>query len=172
MNVALHSRTGRSMAAGLLPAMLLALLTLQAAAGSSGEPVALPITTASGRALATSDVVLRAGDSVATVTLENTPAAEEFAAMLPLQVTLHDPMGEAKSGRLPDAIDVRGAARMVDLEVGSLYYWPPSGDIGIVYDDLTESVPPPGAVRLGSVDTGLGTIASAGNQFDVSIDLR
>jgi hypothetical protein len=161
------------MAAGLVPAALLALLTLQAAAaGSSGEPVVRPISTASGRTPVTSDVVLRVGESVATVTLENTPAAEQFAAMLPLQLTWHDPMGQAKSGRLPDAIDVHGAERVVDLEVGSIYYWPPSGDIGVVYDVLTESVPPPGAVRLGYVDAGLATIASAGNRFDVTIDLR
>ena len=36
-------------------------------------------------------------------------------------------------------------------------------------DALGESVPPPGLVRLGGVDTGLSAIASAGNDFTMTI---
>ena len=60
--------------------------------------------------------------------------------------------------------------RVVDPEVADIYYWPPSGDIAIIYDDLGQSIPPPGMVRLGSVDSGLDAIASAGNRFTVWID--
>ncbi|MEV4171256.1 hypothetical protein [Nonomuraea sp. NPDC049709] len=35
---------------------------------------------------------------------------------------------------------------------------------------LGQSVPPPGLVRLGSVDSGLDDLASAGNRFTVRID--
>jgi hypothetical protein len=79
-------------------------------------------------------------------------------------------MGQAKTGRLPHPIDVSGANRVVDLDVADISYWPPSGDIGIFYDDLGKSVPPPGMVRLGSVDSGLDAIATAGNRFTVWID--
>jgi hypothetical protein len=34
---------------------------------------------------------------------------------------------------------------------------------------LGESVPPPGLVRLGTVNTGLSAIASAGNDFTLTI---
>ena len=54
--------------------------------------------------------------------------------------------------------------------MADIYYWPPSGDIAIIYDDLGQSIPPPGMVRLGSVDSGLDAIASAGNRFTVWID--
>jgi len=45
----------------------------------------------------------------------------------------------------------------------------PSAAIGIVDDDLGQSVPPPGMVRLGVVDSGLDIIGSAGNRFTVRI---
>jgi hypothetical protein len=114
-------------------------------------------------------VVLRVGGGVATATLDDTPAAREFAAMLPLQLNLRDPMGQAKSSQLPRRIDVSGVELVFDPSVGEIYYWPPSGDIGIFYDDLGQSVPPPGMVRLGVVDSGLDEIASAGNRFTVRI---
>ncbi|MFF3442374.1 cyclophilin-like fold protein [Streptosporangium sp. NPDC002721] len=115
-------------------------------------------------------IVLRTGDGLATATLAATPAARGFAAMLPLRLTLHDPMGQAKSGRLPHRIDIPGATRVVDPDVAGIYYWPPSGVVAIVYDDLGRSVPPPGMVRLGSVDRGLDALARAGNRFTVWID--
>ena len=59
--------------------------------------------------------------------------------------------------------------RVLGPEVAGLYDWPPSGDVGIVYDDLGQTVPPPGMVQLGTVTSGLRTIASAGNRFTVSI---
>ena len=79
-------------------------------------------------------------------------------------------MGQAKSGRLPAPLTVADAARVIDPDVAGLYYWPPSDDIGIFYDDLGQTVPPPGMVQLGTVTSGLSTIASAGNRFVVSIE--
>jgi hypothetical protein len=113
---------------------------------------------------------VRVPSGLATVTLDDTPAARVFAAMLPLRLTLHDPMGQAKSGRLPSAIDVAGAATDLDPKVGELYYWAPSHTVAVFYDDLGQSVPPPGLVRLGVVDSGLPSISSAGNRFPVRIE--
>jgi hypothetical protein len=115
-------------------------------------------------------VVLSVDGGIAAATLDDTSAAREFARMLPLRLTLHDPMGQAKSGKLPNRISAVGPERVADLDVGGIYYWPPNGAIAVVYDDLGQSVPPPGAVRLASVGSGLGVIASAGNQFTVWID--
>ena len=115
-------------------------------------------------------VVLRLPDGAASATLADAAAARAFAAQLPLQLTLRDPMGQAKSGRLPAPLPVADADRTIDPELGGLYYWPPSGDIGIVYDDLGQTVPPPGMVRLGTVTSGLGTIGSAGHRFPVLVE--
>jgi hypothetical protein len=78
-------------------------------------------------------------------------------------------MGQAKSGHLPTALAVTDAERVIDPEVAGLYYWPPSGDSAIVYDDLDQTVPP-GMIELDTVSRRLPTIAAAGNRFTVTID--
>jgi hypothetical protein len=109
-------------------------------------------------------LTLHVGDEVATATLENTAAAQRFASMLPLDVTLRDAMGQAKSGRLPQPLEVSVAERVLDPEVLGIYYWPPSGRIAIFHEDLGHLVPPPGLVRLGTVDSGLDVVTSVGSQ--------
>jgi hypothetical protein len=147
--------------------------TLSASGGSAiaVDPRAAAQSAESARSAESVPVVLRVGGGgVVTATLDDTPTARQFAAMLPLRLDLHDPMGQAKSGRLARAIDVSGADRVVDPRVGEIYYWPPSGDIAIFYADLDQSVPAPGLVRLGVVGSGLDAIASAGNRSTVWID--
>jgi hypothetical protein len=116
-------------------------------------------------------IVLRFGDEFATATLSDTPAAREFAAMLPLQLKLRDPMGQAKSGPLPRPIGAVGGDPVFDPAVGEIYYSPPSSTFAIFYDDLGQSIPDPGLVRLGTVDTGSDRIAEASNRSTVQIYL-
>ena len=116
-------------------------------------------------------VVLRLSNGLATATLDDTPAARGFAAMLPLQLELHDPMGQAKSGPLPRRIDSASGAPVFDPAVGEIYYSAPSNTFAIFYDDLGQSIPNPGLVRLGTVDSSTDRIAEAGNRFTVQIYL-
>ena len=54
---------------------------------------------------------------------------------------------------------------------GGIYYWPDTATLAVYYDDLGQSVPPPGLIRLGTVDTGVvDEIAEAGGLFTVRID--
>ena len=116
-------------------------------------------------------VVLRFGDETAAATLADTPAARELAAMLPLELDLRDPMGQAKSGPLLRPLDVSGTDPVFDPAIGQIYYSAPSSTFAVFYTDLGQSVPEPGLVRLGAVDTDLERIADAGNRFTVRIDL-
>jgi hypothetical protein len=116
-------------------------------------------------------VVLWFGNESAAATLANTPAAREFAAMLPLDLDLRDPMGQAKSGPLPRPLDVGGVEPVFDPAVGQIYYSTHSSTFAVFYDDLGQSVPAPGLVRLGAVDTGMDLIAEAGNRVPVRINL-
>jgi hypothetical protein len=116
-------------------------------------------------------VVLRLTNGLATATPDDTPAAREFAAMLPLQLKLRDPMGQAKSGTLPRPLDATGVERVFDPAVGEIYYSAPSSTFAIFHDDLGQSIPDPGLVRLGVLDSGLDAIESAGNRFTVQIYL-
>jgi hypothetical protein len=136
------------------------------AASTSGTPVAsMP---ASGDP-ASLRIELVVGDEIATATLHDTPEARAFVATLPVSVDMEDPFGQAKTGQLPRELDVEDATRSLSYRAGDLSYWSPSGKLAIVYDALNQSVPPPGLIRLGTVDTGLGAIASSGNDFTMTI---
>jgi hypothetical protein len=168
-------RSRLSRAAALIPTTAAVILATALAVGTVNRPgpatsSAPSVTRSAADSSDGMQVVLLLSDGTATATLEDTAAAREFAALLPLRLTLRDPMGQAKSGRLPRPLAVAGADRVIDPDAAGLYYWPPSGDIGIFYDDLGQTVPPPGMVPLGTVISGLPIIASAGNRFTVSIE--
>jgi hypothetical protein len=136
---------------------------------SSANTPSAPIRTSSDRGGAAGRIELVVGDKTATATLADTPEARAFAAKLPVSVEMHDGFGQAKTGRLPGKLGIDDAARARSYAAGDLSYWSPSGKIAVVYDPLGESVPPPGLVRLGSVHAGLSAIASAGNDFAMTI---
>jgi hypothetical protein len=115
-------------------------------------------------------VVLRFGGHAVTATLTDTPPSRQFTAMLPVTVQLKDAWGQAKSGRLPHPLAVEGDERVHDPTPGGIYFWPPSEMIALYYDDLGQTVPDPGLVRLGVVEAGLASLASAGNRVTVRIE--
>jgi hypothetical protein len=131
----------------------------------SGSP------SATAHATAGVPVVLQFGDRVATATLTDTPEARQFAAMLPVTVDLKDVWCQAKSGRLPVVLTVEGTTAIHDPVPGDIYFWPTSDVVAVYYDDLGQTVPEPGLIRLGVIDTGLDSIAGAGRRFKVRIDV-
>lgn len=178
MNTAPGLRSRVWAAAALVPASVAAALACWSLAGPAGPDSAIPVDQASAavagapsHAATAGRVLLRMPNGLATATLDDTPAARTFAAMLPLRLSLRDAMGQAKSGRLPSPIGVMGAQPVNDPSVGELYYWAPSNTVAIFYDDLGHSVPPPGLVRLGVVDGGHTSITAAGDRFPVRIEL-
>lgn len=177
MNSARPLRSRLWAGAALVPASLAAVLACWSLTGPAGpsstvpaDPAPATIASAPGHAAPAGRVLLRLPNGLATVTLEDTPAARAFAAMLPLRLTLNDPMGQAKSGQLPLPIHDTGAKPVTSPRVGELYYWAPSHRVAIFYADLGQTVPPPGLVRLGSVDSGLASISATGNRFPVRIE--
>ena len=110
------------------------------------------------------------GNDVATATLEDSAAARDFAAMLPMTIDMHEQVGREKAGRLPRGLSIDGARREFDYEVGEFAYWFPGNDIAIFYADDGQAIPQPGLVRLGTIDTGLDVMAAAGNDFEMTIE--
>jgi hypothetical protein len=116
-------------------------------------------------------VLLRSGNWVATATMtDDTPAARQLAAMLPLTVPMKDVWAQAKSGLLPDTLTGEGATPVHDPVPGEIYFWPHTEVIAIYYADLGQTVPDPGLIRLGTVDTGLDNLAHAGRRFTLTIE--
>jgi hypothetical protein len=180
MNVTARLHPRLRAGALLVAAMLGVMLAGCSISGrGSGSDQALPAAATAPTVLLTSPrvstgslrVVLRLSNGLATATLDDTPAAREFAAMLPLQLKLHDPMGQAKSGPLPRPLDAVGGEPVFNPAVGEIYYSAPSNTFAIFYDDLGQSIADPGLVRLGTVDSSTDRIAEAGNRFTVQIYL-
>jgi hypothetical protein len=82
--------------------------------------------------------------------------------MLPLSLELSETWGQAKSGRLPHPVSVEAAPRTLRPAPGGIYYWPDTATLAVYYDDLGQTVPPPGLVLLGLLDTGVDEIADLG----------
>lgn len=89
-------------------------------------------------------IQLSIGDGVATATLNDTAPARDFAAMLPVTISMHDLFGREKPGRLPRQLDIDGARREYRYEVGEIAYWSPGNEIAIFYADDGQAIPQPG----------------------------
>jgi hypothetical protein len=112
----------------------------------------------------------RIGDAEATATLRDNETARDFASLLPLTVDMGDLFGREKPGPLPRAL-AEGGEHQFTYEVGDVAYWPPAHDVALFYaDDGQRTIPSPGIVVLGTIDSGLNEIASAGNDFQIIIE--
>ncbi len=116
-------------------------------------------------------MVLRFDDRALGITLTDTPTARELAARLPARLRLRDAWGQAKTGRLSYPLTLDGVARARDPRPGGVYNWPDTAALAIYYDDLGQSVPPPGLIRLGTVRAGLAALADGGAQLDARVSL-
>jgi hypothetical protein len=115
-------------------------------------------------------VRLTIGDATAVATLRGNETALDFASLLPLTLSMSDLFGREKYGHLPRAISV-GGGHQFTYEVGEVAYWPPAHDVAIFYaDDGRRTIPSPGIVVIGEVDSGLDAIASAGGDFQMTIE--
>jgi hypothetical protein len=116
-------------------------------------------------------ILLKVGDEFAVATLANNPTASDFVTLLPLTLSMGDLFRHEKPGALPRRLDTGGEA-VFTYDVGQLGYWAPGGDLAIVYAVSGDaSIPHPGLIPLGSVDSGLDVIAGAGDAFELRIEV-
>src|SRR5436189_5978312 len=89
-----------------------------------------------------------------TATLTDSETTRDFVSLLPLTLTMDDLFGREKFGHLPRAIS-QGGKRTRTYEVGDVIYWSPGPDVAIFYRRDGESIPPPGIIVLGKIDSGV-----------------
>lgn len=90
-----------------------------------------------------------AGNETMTATLDDTPAARDFAGMLPLELTLRDYNGTEKISDLPRKLDTTGAPKSYAPAAGDITLYVPLGNLAIFYKPFRNS---PGLVQLGRFD--------------------
>jgi len=92
-------------------------------------------------------------------TLEDTAAARDFVALLPLELSLDDYASTEKVAYLPRKLSTAGAPRGSDAHVGDIAYYAPWGNLALFHKDFEYS---PGLVRLGRLDAGVEALRRPG----------
>jgi hypothetical protein len=85
-----------------------------------------------------------------TATLDDNESSREFAALLPLTLTLEDYNATEKISNLPRRLSTKDAPEGVDPSVGDLAYYAPWGNLAVFYKDFGYSR---GLVKLGRLDS-------------------
>jgi hypothetical protein len=89
------------------------------------------------------------GDQQLGATLEDSAAARDLAAQLPLTIDMADHGGVEKTGPLPSPLSTEGQPEGADPEVGAVGYYAPGSDLVLYYGDQSYF---PGIVFLGLLD--------------------
>jgi hypothetical protein len=151
MTAAMYARQTTTLAfAALLPAVLL----WPGAVTARAE--ALPM-----------KIRIDAGTTAITATLVNSETARDFAALLPLQLTLTDYAATEKVADLPRKLTTQGAPAGVAPMAGDIAYYAPWGNLAVFHRDFRHSA---GLVKLGRVDSGLDVMRKQG-PVKVTIEL-
>ena len=89
------------------------------------------------------------GNETLAATLDDTPAGRDFAALLPLELSLSDYHATEKVADLPRALDTTSAPASYTPKAGDITYYAPWGNLAIFYKPFRSA---PGLVRLGAFD--------------------
>lgn len=112
---------------------------------------------------------LQVGDHVVTASLIDSETTRDFVSLLPLTLTMNDLFGREKFAQLPRPIS-DGGKRMLTYEVGQVIYWSPGSDVAIFYRHDGQSLPFPGIIVIGKIDSGVEVLNVPGS-VSVTIEL-
>ena len=96
---------------------------------------------------------IRTGDQTVTATLNSSEAARDLIAMLPLSIRMRDHLRREKTGSIPGPLSERTEGSPT-YQSGDLGYWRPGGNFVIFYRHDGLTIPSPGIVLLGRVNSG------------------
>ena len=112
---------------------------------------------------------LTAGETVLSATLDDNATARDFASLLPLTLQMNDLFKREKYGRLPRSLTAGGKPQS-SYEIGNIVYWSPGPDIAIFYDHDGQSIPAPGIVILGEINSGADALKKYDGTVGVTIE--
>lgn len=91
---------------------------------------------------------------ILTATMMDNEASRDFLSLLPLTVTMDDLFGREKYGPIPKKLSNK-PDKSYRYEVGQIGYWSPGPDVAIYYRQDGETIPSPGIVVIGRIDSGI-----------------
>lgn len=111
-------------------------------------------------------IALTVDGTTLTATLNNSAAAESFAALLPVTLTIRDFHLTEKIADLPTRLDTTGAPAGTAARPGDITYYSPWGNLAIFYRDFDHS---PGLVALGRIEGSLDALTQATDASPITI---
>jgi len=96
-------------------------------------------------------IVITLGSQRLGATLDDSAAARDLIAQLPVTVDMVDHGGVEKTGPLPSPLSLDGQPEGADPDVGDVGYYAPGNDLVLYYGDQSYF---PGIVVLGRLDAG------------------
>jgi hypothetical protein len=140
---------------------VIALVGTAALAGTSAADAAgqLPVPGQSEQVVSSMKITVDVEGRTITATLDDSPAARDFASLLPLTLTLDDYNSTEKIGYLPRRLSIEGAPAGIDPSPGDLTYYAPWGNLAIFYRDFRYSK---GLIGLGRIDSGIEVLKVPG----------
>lgn len=106
------------------------------------------------------------GNESFTATLEDHASAREFAAMLPLELTITDFAHNEKIAYLPEQLDALARGPVPDAAPGDLCYYVPWGNLAFFHGGYESTRD---LVRLGRLDDGTAPLLVRG-EFPLRIE--
>lgn len=111
-------------------------------------------------------IIFKVGQDTLAATLDDTPAARDFASMLPLTITLSDYHGIEKVGDLGREMDSAGMPSSYEPKAGDITQYAPWKNLAIFVAPFSNSR---GLVRLGQFD---GDISPLTGTDDVTVSIE
>lgn len=146
---------------------------ISAAASEVNSPSNPPSVYSSGKAFQRADtmkIIIKVAGKELHATLADNPSAREFAALLPVHMSMDDLFGREKAGQLPREIST-GGPRSNAYKVGDIGYWSPGHDVAIYYRQDGKRIPAPGIINIGHIEAGIEAFEVPGS-LDVTIEQR
>ena len=112
---------------------------------------------------------IRMGDQTVTATLNSSEATRDLIAMLPLSIRMRDHLRREKTGPIPGPLSERTEGSPT-YQPGDLGYWRPGGNFVNFYRHDGLTIPSPGIVLLGRVNSGAEIFDIPGS-VEVTVEL-
>lgn len=99
------------------------------------------------------------GQTITGTLKEDSAAARDFAALLPLKLTLTDYAATEKVSDLPKKLSTKGEPSGTAAKAGDITYYAPWGNLAIFHKDFGRAS---GLVKLGALDEGVDLMRQSG----------
>jgi hypothetical protein len=113
------------------------------------------------------DIRITTGTATLPATLDDSAAARDFAAQLPLTLTLSDFHRTEKIADLPSRLSTAGSPSDAAATAGDIAYYAPWGNLAVFYRDFPRS---DGLVVLGRIDGPVHPLVDAADGSVIMIE--